>query len=201
MTVNLPRILIAGAIAMSLTSMAVAQEQSLGDVARKNRKSGNAKVLTNEDMPTNSDGVSSVGQAPAASNSSGSSSTAASSSADEANVAAGERDKEPAAAGEAASTSEVTTMEKRLQKLSYDEAGLERRIAKMEVELEEAETEFRREMYRTGLENARNNLENIRGQKEATEKALADARKSKPGTEAAAAPAPQQPAASGQQPE
>lgn len=179
-----PRILIVLTLALGLAGLAAAQEQSLGDVARKNRKSGTSKVLTNEDMPKGGDGVSTVGEAPAASTaSSGSQGTAGSQ--DSAGPAAGAE--EAAAAG--APDAETKAMQERLERLKYDEAGLERRIAKMEQDLEEAETEFRREMYRTGLQNARRNLDTVREQKEATEKALADS-KNKPAGEAAAAQPP-----------
>jgi hypothetical protein len=186
--VTLLRILIAGALLAGLGLTAAAQDQSLGDVARKNRKSGEKKVLTNEDMPKGGGGISTVGAEPAASESSESEGEEAAAET-EAAAPAGDA----AAAAAPANDTEVQTMEERLKKLEYDEAGLTRRIEKMEAELEEAETDFRREMYQTGLENARNNLDNIRSQKAQTEKALADAKKSKaPGAEGA--PAPQQPA-------
>jgi len=197
--VRLPRLLIVATVVLGLAGVALPQEQSLGDVARKNRKSGTAKVLTNEDIPRSSTGVSTVGEAPAAASSGSSSANADAAGAEAASAA-------PAASGETAAaaapaTDEATMMEERLKKLSYDEAGLERRIAKMEAELEEAETDFRREMYRTGLENARRNLDNIRGQKEQTEKALAESKKGKAGDAPAAATSPQQPATAEKQPE
>lgn len=179
------RILITGLLAIGLAATVLAQEQSLGDVARKNRKSGTKKVLSNEDLPTTG-GISTVGEAPAPAETSGEGAEAAPAE----GAAAGEA--APAESGEGAATasaddSEIQTMEERLKKLEYDEAGLARRIGKMEEDMENAESEFRREMYRTGLENARSNLDTIREQKAATEKALADAKEGKPSGEQAAA--------------
>jgi hypothetical protein len=197
LTVRLPRFLIASALVLGLAGTALAQEQSLGDVARKNRKGGTAKVLTNEDLPKSGGGVSSVGQ-PAEDASKGSSAGSAA-SADEAASAVPAGQAAVPAAGE--TDAEVAAMEERLKRLKYDEAGLTRRIAKMEADMEEAETEFRREMYRTGLENARSNLNTITTQREETEKALAESKKGKAGESQAAASSPQQPATAEKQPE
>ena len=200
--VKTPRILILSALALTLAGTLGAQEQSLGDVARKSRKGGAKKVLTNEDLPKGGQGISTVGQAPVET----AEATTAEASAPEEAAAGTEAgtDAQAAEAGTAdapAADAEITAMEERLKKLQYDEAGLERRIAKMEADMEEAETEFRRETYRTGLENARGNLDNVRTAREQTEKALADARKSNPGSSQPAGPNPQQPAPAENQPE
>jgi chromosome segregation ATPase len=194
--VKVPRIWIAFALAAALGSTLLAQEPSLGDLARKNRKSGTKKALTNEDLPKGGDGVSTVGEAvPAPQEAAGA--QAGETAAAEASSAETAQDAGSAAPADA----EVQTMELRLKNLKYEEAGLERRIAKMEADLEEAETEFRREMYRTGLENARSNLDNVRVQREQTEKALDDTKKTDPGKADAANADPQQSAAAENQPE
>lgn len=151
-------------------------QQSLGDIARKQRaKKGQTeekapKVLTNDDLP-HSGGLSTAsspsGSAP--------SSTGATAEAP-GNAAAAGTEKEAAAAGQDSgknAAEELDAVKKKLEGLKHDEQAYKTGTAHFEDLIANESSESRRELYRRALQHGQEKLaENLKEQAE-TEKELA----------------------------
>ena len=153
------------------------QQQSLGDVARKQKeKKGQAepkgtKVLTNEDLPT-SGGLAT----------SGSSSGTATSSASAAGEAAGdaaaapEGEKQAAAPGEDSgmtAAEEADAAKKKLEGLKHDEQSYKNGLSHFEELLSNEVNESRRELYRNAMQHGQERLADNLKQQTETEKEVA----------------------------
>jgi hypothetical protein len=152
------------------------QQQSLGDIARKQReKKGQAepkgtKVLTNEDLP-HSGGLASSGS------SSGTAASPASATGQATDAAAApEAEKQAAAPGEASgmtAAEEADAAKKKLEGLKHDEASYKNGISHFEELLSNEVNESRRELYRNAMQHGQERLaENLKQQAE-TEKEVA----------------------------
>lgn len=137
------------------------EQQSLGDVARKQKeKKGQEegkgkKVLTNEDLPPGS----ATSASPAASGTASSSASAEGQSAADAPSAEG--DTNAAAQGEPSdmtSAQQADEAKKKVEALKRDEASTERGIRRYEELLANETDESRRELYQRAMRNAQGNL-------------------------------------------
>ena len=152
------------------------QQQSLGDIARKQReKKGQEeekgkKVLTNEDLPQ-SGGISSSGPA------SGTASSSASSTGETAgDAASAEGEKKAAAPGEDSGMTkaqEADEAKKKLEALKHDEESYKHGMSHFEELIANETDESRRELYRNAMKHGQERLaENLKQQAE-TEKEVA----------------------------
>ena len=151
------------------------QQQSLGDVARKQKeKKGQetqkgTKVLTNEDLPQ-SGGLSSSGS------SSGTAPSPASAAGEAPAAAAPEGEKQAAAPGEDSgmtAAEEADAAKKKLEGLKHDEASYKNGISHFEELITNETNESRRELYRNAMQHGQQRLsENLKQQVE-TEKEVA----------------------------
>lgn len=171
-------LLLAFALVAAGTGWAQAeQQQSLGDVARKQKeKKGQeekkeTKVLSNEDLP-HSGGISSTGA------SSGTASSSASSTGEVAGDAASAGGEQKAAApGEDSgmtAAQEADEAKKKLEALKADEGSYKRGISRFEEMIANETDESRRELYRNAMKHGQERLaENLKQQAEAEKEAAA----------------------------
>lgn len=152
------------------------QQQSLGDIARKQKeKKGQeeqkgTKVLTNEDLP-HSGGISSSGS------SSGTASSSASPTGEAAgDAAAAEGEKKAAAPGEQSgmtTAQQADEAKKKLEALKADEAATERGIKRYEEMVANETDESRRELYQNALKHGQGNLAELQKKRAEAEKEAA----------------------------
>jgi len=139
---------------------APAQSQSLGDVARQSQASTTKKakvVVTEDDIP------------PSAAAETDESNTKDADKKDEATTASKHTDalpKEP-------SKENVAVLKAKVEDLKSKQQEYQTSIAQLEQKLQNAETEFRAQVYREALENNRHSLKVFTEQRDAAEKALA----------------------------
>ena len=153
------------------------QQQSLGDLARKQKeKKGqeeqkDKKVFNNEDLP-DSGGISSPGSASGtASSSAGSTGEAAG------DAAAAEGEKKADAPGEDSGMTkaqEADEAKKKLESLKADEGSYKRGVSRFEEMIANEADESRRELYRNAMKHGQERLaENLKQQAEAEKEAAA----------------------------
>lgn len=144
------------------------EQQSLGDVARKQKatkgqeEGKTKKVLTNEDLPPGSE----PSTAPAASGTAASSAVAEGQSSPDA--APAEADKGTAAEGEPSdqtAAQQADETRKKAESLKHDEAATQRGIQRYEEMLANETDPSRRELYQRALRNAQNNLGTVQKQR------------------------------------
>jgi len=142
------------------------EQQSLGDVARKQKaKKGQSetqgkKVLTNEDLPQGSE----PSTAPAASAASSAGAEGQSSP----DAAPTEADKGTAAEGEPSdqtAAQQADEARKKAESLKHDVAATEKGIQRYEEMLANETDPSRRELYQRALRNAQNNLGTVQKQR------------------------------------
>lgn len=153
------------------------EQQSLGDVARKQKeKKGQEeqkgkKVLSNDDLPT-SGGLSTTGS----SSGTASSTSSAGATGEAADAAAPEGEKKAAAPGEPSgmtAAEEADAAKKKLEALKADEASYKHGISHFEELITNETSESRRELYRNAMQHGQQRLaENLKEQAE-TEKEVA----------------------------
>ncbi len=162
--------LVAAILCLGMTAGAWAQsdQPSLAEIARRNRaeKAQKAKKVYTEDSLPKTAPISESSPAPG--------SVAAPSGGGEEGESAEAGDKpavEAAAAKEGEELSPEAQEAKELaERLKADEQSLENNIKKLEEDMENATSDFRRELYRESLQRAQENREVFRQRREEAEK-------------------------------
>ncbi len=147
------------------------EQQSLGDVARKERAKKAPKTITNEDLPQ---GTATSGSESA---SSASDTASAKEESKEETAEAKEGQGTAAAEGEEPAMTkeqEADEAKRKLEALQHDEAATEKGIAHLEEMLAKETSESRRELYSNAIKQAQQNLPEIQKQRAEAEKELAE---------------------------
>ena len=144
------------------------EQQSLGDVARKQKAAKGQedaktkKVLTNEDLPPGKEPSTTSAAPGTATSSAGAEGQAA------ADAAAAEEETKTAAQGEPSDLTKAQQADearKKLEGLKHDEVSTERGIRRYEEMVANETDPARRELYQRALRNAQGNLGNIQKQR------------------------------------